>query len=71
MKKEILCTIGPASLNESVLRRLNELPVTLLRVNMSHTKLSELPEVIKFIKTNTNIPVCLDSEGSHDLLHKY
>jgi len=64
MKKEILCTIGPASLNESVLRRLNELPVTLLRINMSHAKLSELPEVIKFIKTNTNIPVCLDSEGS-------
>ncbi len=64
MKKEILCTIGPASLNESVLRRLNELPVTLLRVNMSHTKLSELSEVIKFIKANTNIPICLDTEGS-------
>jgi pyruvate kinase len=64
MEKQILCTIGPASLNESVLRRLNELPVTLLRVNMSHTKLSELPEVIKFIKTNTNIPICLDSEGA-------
>ena len=42
MKKDILCTIGPASLKESVLQRLNELRVTLLRINMSHTRISEL-----------------------------
>ena len=47
MKREILCTIGPVSLKESVLKRLNELPITLLRINMSHTRLRGLPKAIK------------------------
>ncbi|MCP4265436.1 MAG: sulfate adenylyltransferase [Candidatus Brocadiaceae bacterium] len=64
MEKEILCTIGPASLKESVLRRLNELPVTLLRINLSHTRLKDLSDRIRFIQTHSSIPICLDTEGA-------
>ena len=64
MGKEILCTIGPASLTKSVLERLNELPVSLLRINLSHTSIEDLPKHIQYIKKITSIPICIDSEGA-------
>ena len=64
MGKEILCTIGPASLKKSVLERLNELPVSLLRINLSHTSIEDLPKHIQYIKKITSIPICIDSEGA-------
>ncbi len=62
--KEILCTIGPSSLNERVIARLEELGVNLFRINLSHTKLQNLAETIQFLKSRTKVPICLDSEGA-------
>jgi len=62
--KEILCTLGPASLNEYVLKRLEELGVALFRINMSHTQVADLPRIIKFIQDHSSVPICLDTEGS-------
>ena len=42
--KEILCTLGPASLNDHMLARIEELGVSLLRINLSHTKLEDLSD---------------------------
>lgn len=64
MHKEILCTIGPASIGQTVLRRLNDLPVTLLRINLSHTSLNDLPEIIQSIQRISRKPVCIDTEGA-------
>lgn len=64
MNKEILCTIGPASLNKTVLERMNDLPVTLLRINLSHTSINDLPDVIRFIQSMTPKPICIDTEGA-------
>jgi len=62
--KEIWCTIGPSSLSDYTLKRLEELGVSLLRINMSHTKLEDVASVITYIHERTSVPVCLDTEGA-------
>jgi len=64
MNKEILCTLGPASLNKRVIARLESLGVSLFRINLSHTKIEALPGVIKEIQSHTAVPICLDTEGA-------
>lgn len=64
MTKELLCTLGPASLSAPVIRRLEALNVSLFRLNLSHTKLEELEKTIAFIQGVSNVPLCLDSEGA-------
>jgi pyruvate kinase len=64
IKKEIICTLGPSSMKERVIKRLEELGVGLFRINLSHTKLKDLSRVISFIKGITKVPICLDTEGA-------
>src|SRR5574341_2668058 len=64
MSKEIWCTLGPSSLNDRVIGRLEELGVSLFRLNLSHTKLEKVAEIVEFIQTRTKVPVCLDTEGA-------
>ncbi len=64
MTAEILCTIGPASLNAAVIERLEDLGASLFRINMSHTRLEDVERVIRFIQDHSKVPVCLDTEGA-------
>ncbi len=64
MSLEILCTLGPASLKKTVLERLNDLPVNLLRINLSHTAIHQLSELIPLIQNATPKPICIDTEGA-------
>lgn len=64
MTVELLCTLGPASMNERVIRRLTDLGVALFRINLSHTDLADLPAAIELIQRHTTVPVCLDTEGA-------
>ena len=61
---EILCTLGPASLNQRTIQRLEQSGATLFRINLSHTKLADLSRIIETIRDATQIPICLDSEGA-------
>jgi len=66
MHKEIkiLCTLGPSSLKPNVIRRLSKENVDIFRINLSHTRIEDLEENINLIKSNSNIPICLDSQGA-------
>ena len=64
MSKEILCTLGPSSLDKRIIRRLEQSGATLFRINLSHTKVADLPGVIQTIRDATDIPICLDTEGA-------
>ena len=44
MTKEILCTLGPASLDRRIISRLEQIGATLFRINLSHTKVADLPQ---------------------------
>jgi pyruvate kinase len=64
MAIKILATIGPASLNKKTIQELASNNVDLFRINLSHTKLNDLNSVIDKIKSWTDVPLCLDSEGA-------
>ena len=61
---EILCTLGPASLNQRTIKRLEQSGATLFRINLSHTKVADLQRIVETIRQATNIPICLDTEGA-------
>lgn len=62
--KEIICTLGPASMDKYTITRLEGLGVNLFRINLSHTKLEDLAGAIRFVQNLTEIPICLDTEGA-------
>ncbi|MCP4652324.1 MAG: sulfate adenylyltransferase [Candidatus Omnitrophica bacterium] len=63
-KKKILCTLGPASFNEKTIVRLEEVGVSLFRINLSHTKLDDIEDRVNFIRRYSSVSICLDSEGA-------
>lgn len=63
-KIKLLCTLGPASLNEKTIVRLDEIGVDIFRINLSHTEIERLTTVIKEIKRYTKKPICIDTEGA-------
>jgi len=64
MNTELLCTLGPASLNDGVIQRLEELGVSLFRLNLSHTPQSQIAPTLEYIQSQTRVPICLDTEGA-------
>ena len=62
--KKILVTLGPSSLNEKTVKKISKIGVDLFRINLSHTKLSDVEKNINLIKSWTKTPICLDSEGA-------
>lgn len=65
MKKKIICTIGPSSENKKTLKYFKKSNVDLYRINLSHTKYTDLEKKINFLKKNIGInKICLDTEGA-------
>ncbi len=63
VKIRILCTLGPASLDPSVIRGLDERGVDLFRINLSHTALEAVEDTIALVRRVSTIPICIDTEG--------
>ena len=61
---ELLCTLGPASLNDRVIHWLTRAGTSLLRLNLSHMRIEDVQSTVSFIQKRTSIPVCLDTEGA-------
>jgi ATP sulfurylase len=61
---ELLCTLGPASLNDRVIHWLERAGTSLLRLNLSHTRIEDVERIVNFIQKRTHIPICLDTEGA-------
>jgi pyruvate kinase len=64
MNTKVLVTLGPASLNKKIVKKLADRGVDLFRINLSHTKLNDLGDILKKLKSWTEVPICLDSEGA-------
>ena len=64
MNTKVLATLGPSSLNQKTVKSLTDEGVSLFRINLSHTPLDDVQEVIEKIQSWTDVPVCLDSEGA-------
>lgn len=61
---KVLCTLGPASFDPNIIRRLEERGVDLFRINLSHTPLGRVAATIELIQSNSSVPICLDTEGA-------
>ena len=64
MESKILVTLGPASLRSNIIKQMTREGIYVFRINLSHTEINDIEDSIKKIKSFTNIPVCLDSEGA-------
>ena len=64
MAIKILATLGPSSLNVNTVKKMAEQGVNLFRINLSHTKIDDLEDIIKKIHSWTDVPICIDSEGA-------
>ena len=47
-------------MNEHVLSRLEDLGISLFRINLSHTRIEDLDNAIAFIQDRKKVPICLD-----------
>jgi pyruvate kinase len=56
--------LGPNSMDRQVISDLATAGVTGFRVNLSHTSIEHLEEILEFIQRCTSVPVCLDTEGA-------
>jgi pyruvate kinase len=64
MKIKILCTLGPASLDGELIERLAARGVDLFRINLSHTPLEAIEEIVALVRRHSAVPLCLDTEGA-------
>ncbi len=62
--KKLLVTLGPASLNAECIREMSRYNPYVFRLNMSHVSIEDLPRSIELVRRNTDVPVCIDSEGA-------
>ena len=60
----LFITLGPATLKKDFLKSLEPKYVKLLRINLSHTDINDLPKVVKYIRKYSKIDICFDTEGA-------
>ena len=65
MKKkiEIFCTLGPNTLNRRFLKYIYK-KVSLVRLNLSHLQIPTFVRYIKYLKKESKVPICIDTEGA-------
>ena len=64
VKIKIICTIGPSSFDEAIVKKMDVSGVDYFRINLSHTNIDDLIPVFRSLKSWTNKPICLDTEGA-------
>ena len=60
----LFITLGPSSLKKDFLKSLKSKYVKLLRINLSHTDINDLPKIVKYIRKYSKIDICFDTEGA-------
>ena len=62
--KKIIATLGPSSLIQNVVKKMDILGVDIFRINLSHVQINEFEEIINKVKDWTDKPICPDTEGA-------
>jgi len=62
-KVKIISTIGPKSLNQKTIQKMDSSGVDEFRINLSHTSINAYEEVVNKLASWTNKPVYTDIEG--------
>ena len=64
MKKQIIVTLGPASFEERIVKRMSRSGADYFRINLSHTEINDYKKIINRVRVWTDKPVCPDTEGA-------
>ena len=64
MDKKIITTLGPSSINEKTVKKLDDAGVDYFRINLSHVRGEDYKKIVKQIQKWTNTPICPDTEGA-------
>jgi pyruvate kinase len=70
-KFKIIATVGPSSLKEKVIKEMDRWGTDLFRINLSHTEVKDLKDVINKLRSWTKKPICIDTEGAQVRTGKY
>jgi len=62
-KTKILCTIGPASMKPSIMRRLHRAGMNGVRINTAYGDLNQYAAIVENSQATAEIPVVLDIKG--------
>lgn len=61
---KLFITLGPSTLKKDFLESLKAKYVKLLRINLSHTSIDDLPKIVRYIRKYSKINICFDTEGA-------
>ena len=61
---KIICTLGPASFDKPILKKLTKEKVDIFRINLSHTNTDQIKQKIEYLKENRIKNICIDTEGA-------
>ncbi len=64
LSRKIIATVGPSSFDEYIIQRMDLSGVDIFRINLSHTKVEDLKEVIEKLRSWTSKRLCIDTEGA-------
>ena len=62
-KTKILCTVGPVSISQEVLKKMNQAGMNGVRINTAFGGLNQHEEIIKNVREIGDIPILLDLKG--------
>jgi pyruvate kinase len=60
----IIATVGPSSMEEKIIKKMDKSGISVFRINLSHTNISDLKEKIKKLQSWTNKNIAIDTEGA-------
>ena len=63
-KIKIIATVGPSSYSKSIINKMDLAGVDIFRVNLSHTCIDDLEEIISQFREWTEKTICIDTEGA-------
>jgi len=61
---KLFITLGPSTINKKFLSSISRKNIKLLRINLSHTNINDLPKIVYYIRRYSNIDICFDTEGA-------
>ena len=63
-RTKIIATLGPSSLSKEIVEQMDHLGVDLFRINLSHTNIDDLEDIITTVQGWTSKKICIDTEGA-------
>ena len=63
-RAKIIATLGPSSLSKEIVAQMDHLGVDLFRINLSHTNINDLEDIITMVQGWTSKKICIDTEGA-------